>query len=123
MVWGKEICPQLWSEGQQTWGLTQLGLPYPAGGLAGPGYAGGQVRECWGGGEEKRWYLGLPDVTSPAGSDWLRASLSPGESLGRVAHCPLTAGQAFVLLWLRGRGQARPSYPIGRLSMCLGHWR
>lgn len=39
---------------------------------------------------QRKWnLLGFADVTSPARADWPRASLSPGECLGKVAQCPV----------------------------------
>ena len=49
--------------------------------------------------------LGFPDITSPGGAYWPRASLSLGEGSGQSGPMPRIAGQASVLLWHRGGGR------------------
>lgn len=52
-----------------------------------------------------------PGLPSPLGSVWAKW---PNALYCRPGLCPALAQE---------RGQVRPGYPTGRLSMCLGHWQ
>ena len=73
----------------------QASRPWPAGGLeGGPDWPW----QLWWGGQGTpmagvEWnLLGFPDITSPGGADWPRASLTPGEGSGRSGPMPRIAG-------------------------------
>ena len=92
---------QVWSTGQQAWGLTLASWRTGRG----PGLALATLvgrRGCTVAGRGRKWnLLGFPDVTSPAAADWPRASLTLGEVSGQSDPMP----QSSVQLWHRGGGR------------------